>query len=228
LPYPDVIAIDGPAAAGKSTVGEFLAAELHYLYFDTGIMYRAITWLVLERGLSVDDEAAITELAEQAQIDVGPADVSDGRQYTVLVDGRDVTWDLRKSQVDDNVSPVSAYPGVRTALTAQQRRIGQRGHVVMVGRDIGTVVLPEAPLKVYLDATVEARARRRYLENAARGHRARYSDILRAMRRRDRIDSQRDTAPLRAAADAVVIDTTDMPVNQVVATVLKLAQERDP
>lgn len=226
MPIPDIIAIDGPAAAGKSTVGERVAAELGYLYFDTGIMYRAITWAALQRGLDIADEPAITALAQQAHIDVLQPTVDDGRQYTVVVDGQDVTWDLRRPEVDTNVSAVSAYPGVRAALSAQQRRIGLRGHVVMVGRDIGTVVLPEAPLKVYLDATVEARARRRYRENRARGEKVRYADILSAMRERDRIDSQRKAAPLKAADDAVVIDTTKLVVEQVVEQVLHLIREQ--
>jgi cytidylate kinase len=223
-----MIAIDGPAAAGKSTVGELLAAELNYLYFDTGVMYRAVTWAALQRNIPIEDEAAVSRLAEEVRIDVAQPIVHDGRQYTVCVDGEDVTWNLRRPEVDFGVSPVSAYPAVRAALTAQQRRIGLRGKVVMVGRDIGTVVLPEAPLKIYLDATVEARARRRYLENQQRGQKARYADILRAMRRRDRIDSQRQTAPLRPAADAVIIDTTDLQIAQVMAQVYKLLQERDP
>jgi len=226
LPIPDIIAIDGPAAAGKSTVGERVAAKLGYLYFDTGIMYRAITWAALQQGLDIADEPAITALAQRAHIDVIQPTVDDGRQYTVHVDGQDVTWDLRRPEVEAHVSAVSAYPEVRTALSAQQRRIGLRGHVVMVGRDIGTVVLPEAPLKVYLDATVEARARRRYRENRARGEKVRYAAILGAMRERDRIDSQRKAAPLRAADDAVVIDTTKLVVEQVVELVLRLIAER--
>ncbi|OQB26179.1 MAG: Cytidylate kinase [Chloroflexi bacterium ADurb.Bin180] len=225
MPIPEIIAIDGPAAAGKSTVGERVAAELGYLYFDTGIMYRAITWAALQQGLDIADEPAITALAQRAHIDVLQPTVSDGRQYTVHVDGQDVTWDLRQPAVEAHVSAVSAYPEVRAALSAQQRRIGLRGHVVMVGRDIGTVVLPEAPLKVYLDATVEARARRRYRENRARGERVRYAAILSAMRERDRIDSQRKAAPLRAADDAVVIDTTKLVVEQVVEQVLHLIRE---
>ena len=225
MPIPEIIAIDGTAAAGKSTVGERVAAELGYLYFDTGIMYRAITWAALQQGLDIADEPAITALAQRAHIDVLQPTVSDGRQYTVHVDGQDVTWDLRQPEVEAHVSAVSAYPEVRAALSAQQRRIGLRGHVVMVGRDIGTVVLPEAPLKVYLDATVEARARRRYRENRARGERVRYAAILSAMRERDRIDSQRKAAPLRAADDAVVIDTTKLVVEQVVEQVLHLIRE---
>jgi len=223
-----MIAIDGPAAAGKSTIGELLALELDYLYFDTGVMYRAVTWAAMERGIAIEDEAAISSLAQELRIDVLQPTVQDGRQYTVCVDGEDVTWDLRRPEVDYGVSPVSAYPAVRAALTAQQRRIGLQGRVVMVGRDIGTVVLPEAPLKIYLDATVEARARRRYLENRQRGQKARYADILRAMRRRDQIDSQRDAAPLRPAADAVIIDTTGLPIEQVMAQVHELIQKSDP
>jgi len=223
-----MIAIDGPAAAGKSTIGELLAEELDYLYFDTGVMYRAVTWAVLQRGIPIEDEQAVSRLAEEVRIDVLQPAVEDGRQYTVCVDGQDVTWDLRRPEVEHGVSPVSAYPAVRAALTAQQRRIGLQGRVVMVGRDIGTVVLPEAPLKIYLDATAEARARRRYLENRERGQKVRYADILRAMRRRDRIDSQRDAAPLRPADDAVIIDTTDLHIQQVMAQVRELVLRRDP
>ena len=156
---PTIIAIDGPAASGKSTIAAALAHKLSYLYFDTGVMYRTATWAALDRGLAISDEAAVTKLTESLQIDVKPPSVNDGRQYDVLCDGVDVTWAIRSPEVDAHVSPVSAYPGVRSALTAQQRRIGLRGNVVMVGRDIGTVVLPEAPLKIYLDASAEERAR---------------------------------------------------------------------
>jgi len=228
LPYPDTIAIDGPAAAGKSTIGELLAKDLDYLYFDTGVMYRAVTLAALQRGVDIEDEEKVGRLAEEVRINVCQPTIEDGRQYTVYVDDQDVTWDLRRPEVDSNVSPVSAYPAVRAALTEQQRRIGQRGKVVMVGRDIGTVVLPNAPLKIYIDATVEARARRRYLENLQRGQVCKYRDILRDMRRRDRIDSERDAAPLRPAADAVIIDTTNLDVAQVMLLVRQLVEERDP
>ncbi len=228
LDYPETIAIDGPAAAGKSTIGELLAETLGYLYFDTGVMYRAVTWAALQRGIAIEDEEAVSNLAQQADIDVLPPTIHDGRQYTVEVDGQDVTWDLRRADVDRHVSPVSAYARVRQALTAQQRRIGQRGRVVMVGRDIGTVVLPEAPLKIYLDATVEERARRRCQENERRGQPCAYEDVLRDMRRRDSIDSSRTAAPLRAAADAVIIDTTNLSVTQVMQRIEQLIEEREP
>ncbi len=219
---PFTIAIDGPAASGKSTIGGLLAERLGYLYFDTGVMYRAVTWVALTRGIAIEDEPAMTALAEQLRIDVVRPDVADGRQYTVLADGQDVTWEIRDAEVDRGVSPVSAYPGVRAALTAQQRRIGQQGRIVMVGRDIGTVVLPEADLKIYLDATVDERAGRRYREVVARGEPTQFEAVLASVRRRDDIDSNRTLAPLQVAEDATVIDTTTLSVGQVLEQVLAL------
>ncbi len=220
----NIIAIDGPAASGKSTVAERLANELGYLFFDTGIMYRAVTLAALEHLEAVDDEAQVTQLAEAVQIDVNPASVQDGRLCDVLLDGRDVTWMIRSARVDANVSQVSAYPGVRQAMTVQQRRIGKRGAVVMVGRDIGTVVLPEADLKVYLDASVEERARRRYVENQQRGRGGNYEDILASMKRRDAIDSSRAVAPLKPADDAVILNTDGLGIEEVIDRLRKLAE----
>jgi cytidylate kinase len=210
-----IITIDGPAASGKSTLGHKLAQALGYLYFDTGVMYRAVTWLALRQGLDIGDEAAITTLAEQTPIDVRPPSIQDGRAYDVIVDGQDITWDIRRPEVDANVSPVSAYAGVRKALSAQQRRIGERGNVVMVGRDIGTVVLPDAELKIYLDASVRERARRRYEEQRQRGEPADFDRILHAMRKRDQIDSNRVVAPLRPAKDAHILCSDGLDANQV-------------
>ncbi|OGO75347.1 MAG: cytidylate kinase, partial [Chloroflexi bacterium RIFOXYD12_FULL_57_15] len=203
---PSIIAIDGPAASGKSTIGKRLAEYLGYLFFDTGVMYRAVTWIALQRGVDVRDERAVTRLAKETPIEVAPASRSDGRACDVIVEGRDITWETRRPEVDANVSVVSAYAGVRRALSGQQRRIGQRGRVVMVGRDIGTVVLPEADLKIYLDASAEQRARRRFDEIVARGEKADYDEILSKVRARDRIDSTRAVAPLRPAEDAVILD----------------------
>jgi len=222
MPRPRAIAIDGPASAGKSTLGERLARALGYLYFDTGVMYRAVTWEALRRGVPIADEPAVTTLAETIVIDVTRPTLDDGRQYDVRVDGADVTWEIRQTEVDAQVSPVSAYAGVRRALTAQQRAIGLRGEVVMVGRDIGTVVLPEADLKVYLDASPEERARRRLAEMLARGCPADYETVLSIIQKRDRIDSGRAVAPLRPAADAVLMNNDTMTVDEEVAYILQL------
>lgn len=216
------IAIDGPAASGKSTIGGLLAERLGYVYLDTGVMYRAVTWAALEQGIPIEDEEAVTALARRLKIDILRPVVDDGRQYTVLADGQDVTWQIRSPAVNAGVSPVSAYPGVRRALTEQQRCLGARGRIVMVGRDIGTVVLPDADLKIYLDATLEQRAGRRYQENLARGDAADYEQVLASVRGRDVIDSSRAVAPLRPAGDAVVIDTTPLTIEEVLERVLAL------
>lgn len=215
MSYPSIIAIDGPAGSGKSTLALQLANFLNYLFFDTGVMYRAVTLAALNKNLAISDEVAITEVAEQIQIDVRSPSIADGRLCDVIVDGEDLTWEIRRPEVDADVSQVSAYPGVRTALTGQQRRIGLRGNVVMVGRDIGTVVFPEAEFKLYLDASVEERARRRYMEVLSRGDEACYESILSSMRRRDKIDSTRTVAPLYPARDAIIINTDGMNLNQV-------------
>jgi len=222
MSIPNIIAIDGPAASGKSTLALHLARELGYLYFDTGVMYRALTWVGLQRGIAIEDEKQLTRLAQNLEIDVRSPSVDDGRAYDVHVDGMDVTWDIRRQEVDANVSVVSAYAGVRAALSAQQRRIGLRGRVVMVGRDIGTVVLPQADLKIFLDASAQERARRRYHELLRRNEQASYEAILQAMQRRDRIDSTRDVAPLRAADDAVILDSDRMDAMQVLEAARKL------
>ena len=216
---PTTIALDGPAASGKTTVGEELARHLDYLLFDTGVMYRAAALAALRRGIPITDEAAVTAMTERLVIDVRPPTVEDGRLYTVLVDGQDVTHEIRGPDVDAAVSPVSAYAGVRSALTAQQRRIGERGRVVMVGRDIGTVVLPDAQLKIYLDATPQARAKRRLEDRRARGEDMSLDEVLAGVLRRDEIDSSREHAPLRMAEDAVLIDSTDLSVQEVLARI---------
>lgn len=227
MPIPRTIAIDGPAASGKSSIGKKIAEALNYLFFDTGVMYRAVTWLAIERGIDIDNEDNVVWIAETANMDVRPASVQDGRSSDVLADGVDITWEIRRPEVDANVSQVSAYPGVRQALTTQQRRIGRRGRVVMVGRDIGTIVLPDADLKIYLDASVEERARRRYLEILAHGEQVDYRTVLMSMRRRDKIDSTRDIAPLKPATDAEVIDTDKLNEREVFDRILKMLYD-DP
>ena len=221
---PSIIAIDGPAASGKSTLGRRLADSLGYLFFDTGVMYRAVTWTALQRGINPADETAVSSLAEQIQIDVMPPSKDDGRPCDVIVEGRDITWETRGRRVDANVSLVASYRGVREAMSRQQRRIGLRGKVVMVGRDIGTVVLPEAGLKIYLDASAQQRARRRYEEILARHGQADYEAILASVIERDHIDSTRDVSPLRAANDAIVINSDSMTADQVFDRVLELCK----
>ena len=230
---PTIITIDGPAASGKSTIGYAVAQALKYLLFDTGVMYRAVTCAALDRNVDVHDGKAVARLTETIDIDIAPPTdrEDDGRQSTVLVAGDDVTWRIRAPEVDQNVSVVSAYPRVRQALSAKQRAIGQRygrgqtekAGIVMVGRDIGTVVLPEADLKVYMDASAEERARRRALEQESRGKPVDSAQILADIIARDRMDSERDHSPLRAAEDAKVIDTSKMTPDEVVAAVLALA-----
>jgi cytidylate kinase len=224
MAVPNIIAIDGPAASGKSTLGWRLADSLGYLFFDTGVMYRAITWVTLQRGVSIEDLAGVTRLAETVQIEVCPPSKADGRASDIIADGSDITWEIRSPEVEAAVSPVSTYPGVRQALAAQQRRIGLRGRVVMVGRDIGTVVLPEADLKIYLVASAEERAHRRFTEIINRGGMADYAQILAGVRMRDEIDSNRLVSPLRAAEDAIIIDSDRLSADEVLAKVQALCR----
>lgn len=225
---PSTVAVDGPSASGKSTIGGRLARELNYLYLDTGVMYRAVATVALARRISVQDEAAITALAEALKIEIMAPTQQDGRDVTVLVDGQDISWDIRKPEVEKAVSPVSAYAGVRAAMRQRQREIGERGGVVMVGRDIGTVVLPDAEVKIYLDASLAERAHRRFLERAARGETPSLEQVTEDVRRRDQYDSTRQHAPLMAAADAVIVDTTGMSIEQVMARVRLLCKRCRP
>jgi cytidylate kinase len=221
---PKTIAIDGPAGSGKSTLGFLLAEELGYLYFDTGVMYRAVTLAAIQHGLAIEDEERIGQLANRVRIDVRPPTVNDGRASDVLLDGEDVTWAIRREAVNAAVSPVSTYAAVRAAMTAQQRRIAHENRVVMVGRDIGTVVMPDADLKIYLDASVEVRAERRYQELLARGEAADYDLVLASLQNRDRIDSGRKIAPLKPAEDAVIINADDLGIQEVLLKAKELAE----
>ncbi len=217
------IAIDGPAGVGKSTVGERLAKQLGYLYLDTGAMYRALAWLALQRQIDLDDEATLGPLAETFDLDISLPRVADGRQYTVTVDGRDVTWELRGAAVDHAVSLVSRLPAVRAAMRRRQRAIGERGGVVMAGRDIGTVVLPNAQLKVYLQASLEERARRRWQELRAKQESGpTFEEVLADVQRRDALDS----AQSQPAADAVIIHTDTLTREQVIERILEMVYER--
>lgn len=217
-----MIAIDGPAASGKSTLAEHLVKELGYLYLDTGVMYRAVTLAALEAGINPIDEQAVSKLAGEVKIDIQPPSVDDGRFADVLLDGRDITWDVRSKAVEENVSQVSAYKIVRDEMTRLQRQIADRGKIIMAGRDIGTVVLPNAKYKIYLDASVEERAARRYRELCARGENRTYEEVLEALKGRDVFDSTREIAPLRQADDAFVLNSDGMSIQEVVDRALEI------
>jgi len=223
---PSTISIDGTAASGKSTVGALLAKALDYLYFDTGVMYRAVTWAVLDQNIDPHNIDGASNIAERLVIDVKPDGPDDGRKYTVLADGEDITWAIRKPNVEEYVSLVSSYPRVRSALTEQQRRIGAGGRVVMVGRDIGTVVLPNADLKIFLRASAEERARRRYQESQAQGQNKSYQEILAAIIERDKQDIEKPISPLIPAEDAVIVDTDGLSLEQVVDHLKELVAEK--
>ena len=213
MQQPSVIAIDGPAGAGKSTLGALLAARLGYLYFDTGVMYRALTLAAMRAGLELHDGAALEAFAARVPIEVLPAAERDGRPATVRVAGQDVTWAIREREVERNVSQVAAHPGVRRELVRQQQVIGARGRVVMVGRDIGTVVMPTAELKLFLEASLDERARRRSDE---RSETAAVQHMRDEIARRDALDQH----VLRPAADAVMLSTDGLSPDDELAWVL--------
>lgn len=225
MSQPSTIAIDGFAASGKSTVGQQLAEKLGYLYFDTGVMYRAVTWAVLERHIAPDDAEAVSTVAEQITITVEPPTQNDGRQNTVRVDGQDVTWGIRRADVVTHVSQVSSYPRVRAALTKQQRHIAASGNIVMVGRDIGTVVLPNADLKLFLQASAEERARRRYAQDTAQNRPTDFTAILAGIIERDRQDETNPVSPTKPAPDAVLIDTDNTSIEQVLAQIIEVFEK---
>ena len=211
------IAIDGPVSSGKSTAGSLLARRLGFSFLDTGLMYRAATLAAI--GLT--DERAVTAAVRRTRIELAPRL---GRPAGILLDGRDVGGRLRESEVDRGVSFVSAIPEVRERLVAEQRRFAQTGDVVLVGRDIGTVVLPGADVKIYLTASAETRARRRHEERIAAAHPSSYDEVLSELRERDRIDSGRAMSPLQPAEDAHILDTDSMKLEEVVDRMAKLVE----
>jgi cytidylate kinase len=218
-----VVAVDGPSSSGKSTVGAEAARRLGYRFCDTGLLYRAVAWLAVERGISPDQTAALVPLAGEVEL------VADrrGRLRHVEAAGRDVTAEVRGPAVDRAVSDYSKVPELRAALVPRQRALAGDGGIIMAGRDIGTVILPKADVKIYLYASPEERARRRAAQRKVAGNETAASGILEDMRRRDTIDSERETAPLRTAEDAIVVKTDGNTFTQTVATVVRTIRQAE-
>jgi len=216
-----VIAIDGPAASGKSTTAKYVAERLGYLHIDTGAMYRAITLRVLEEGIPLDDEKRIRELAERCEIQL----VRTPDSLRVYLDGRDVTKEIRTPAVTRAVSAVSSYQAVRDVLVREQRRMAAEGGVVLEGRDIGTTVLPQADLKVFMVAGVRERARRRRKELEQLGVQTDEVMLAKELEERDRLDATRTASPLQKAPDAVELDTSNLTIEQQVEIVVRMAKE---
>jgi cytidylate kinase len=222
---PLVIAVDGPAGAGKSTVARAVAARLGYLYVDTGAMYRAVALKALATGVDLRDEEQVVHALEHSEIVLK---AEPGGALAVYLDGRDVTEAIRSPEVNASVSVVAGFPRVRELRVSRQRALASGGGVVVDGRDIGTYVLPDADVKFFLTASLAARARRRQRELEALGYHVDLAELAEQIQHRDRLDASRPVAPLRQAADAVVIDTTELSVPAVVDLMLGLIQGRDP
>lgn len=215
-----VIAIDGPAGAGKSTIAKAIAEKLGYTYIDTGAMYRAVALAAIRGGVAEDDAARLTEIAAVADIDMRV----EGGVNRIFLDGGDVTEEVRKPEVGAMASPVSAIAGVREHLVAAQRKLAGRGQVVMDGRDIGTVVLPDADCKIFLTADLTERVERRYAELMAKGQETTREAVRDDISTRDYRDSHRENSPLKQAEDAVLLDSTGLSIDEVLARVLELAE----
>lgn len=214
------IAIDGPAGAGKSSVAREIATRLGIAYLDTGAMYRVVAYKALSHGLSIKDEEQVTALAGKIKITFGC-----GENPAVYCDGKDVTTEIRSPEVGRAVSFIASYPGVRECLVNLQRQEAAKGSVVMDGRDIGTYVLPQAEVKIFLTASPAERAQRRHQENIMAGKESNYEEVLADIKKRDLMDTERKHAPLKPAPDAIILDTTDLSQQEVVETIIKIVRE---
>ncbi|NWO12282.1 (d)CMP kinase [Virgibacillus sp.] len=215
------IAIDGPAAAGKSTVAKTVAEKLSCIYIDTGAMYRALTWKALKNSVNVNNEEALIELLESTDIMLK----QNSRGQLVFVDEEDVTYDIRSNEVTNNVSYVAKHPKIREEMVRRQQMLAKHRGVVMDGRDIGTHVLPNADIKIFLIASVEERAKRRYEENIKKGIHADLNELKKEIEQRDEIDSKREASPLIKAKDAIEIDTTSLSIQEVAERILLIAKD---
>ncbi|GER66038.1 cytidylate kinase [Weizmannia acidilactici] len=216
------IAIDGPAAAGKSTAAKKVAEKLNYIYIDTGAMYRSLTYKALENGVDVEDGKALAELLYRTEIRLMSGECG----QVVFVDGEDVTGKIREREVTNSVSAVSKHRTVREEMVKRQQALAKGGGIVMDGRDIGTRVLPDAELKIFLLASVDERAERRHAENLAKGIPSNLNELKREIEERDRLDSEREVSPLCKAKDAVELDTTHLGIEEVADKILELAREK--
>jgi cytidylate kinase len=216
---PQLIAIDGPVAVGKSSVGLRLAKRLGYIFFDTGMIYRAFTWKVLKSGISPEDEQKLCRLATTTEFDFAP---SKQGYLSVFIDGEDVSSKLLCAEIEEAVALIAKVAQVRQTMVSEQRKLAQRGRVVMAGRDIGTVVLPWAELKIFLSASTEVRAERRYKELLKRGENSSLETVLADLKKRDEMDINRTISPLKPAEDAIIINTENLSLEQVVDKIYAL------
>ncbi len=221
-----IIAIDGPAAVGKSTMGKLIARELGYTYIDTGAIYRAITWKVLKNNININDEEMISSIVSNTYITIERANKKSlNDYYHIFVDGEDVTEEIRNPMIDQNVSQIARLPKIRKQLIYLQRELAEKGNIVMEGRDIGSVILPKADIKLYFTASEEERIKRRYKELINKGYSIDYEVVKKQIIQRDKIDSKRKYAPLIKAKDAILIDSTEKSIEEVKDNILKIIKK---
>jgi len=223
-----IIAIDGPAAVGKSTMGKLIARELCFLYIDTGAIYRAITWKVLKKCINIQDENMIFNLVLNTCITIERMDCKNLKNYYhIFVDGEDVTEEIRNPRIDQNVSQIARLPKIRKQLIYLQRELAKKGSIIMEGRDIGSIILPQADIKFYFTASEEERIKRRYKELTTKGYNIDYEEVKKQIVQRDKIDSKRKYAPLIKAKDAILIDSTANSIAEVKDKILKIIKGKE-